>query len=311
MRFSRPSAAKPTPPGVLVAALAARQDGVVSLAQLVEVGVNPPQARAWAQTGRLHRLHRGVYAVGHRAVTEQAGRRAALLALGPAAALSHRTAAVHLGLTPYPPRLMHVSLAGSRRASRPGIQVHHPRSLTASDISVVAGLRCTTATRTLVDLAQAKDFHLQQLCNQAEFLGLLDPPAIAATLARLGHPPGTTALREALQATSLGSALADSKLESRVFAALVDAGLPAPVQQQRFDLRPEYGRIRVDLWWPDRRLVVEVDGPHHLRPLQLERDHRRDAALARREVRVCRVPAAEFDADPVAVVRRVAALLAV
>ena len=76
-----------------VAELAARQHGVVTLAQMAALGLGPRGVQHRAATGRLHRLHRGVYAVGHARLSVQGRRLAAVLACGANAAVSHRTAA--------------------------------------------------------------------------------------------------------------------------------------------------------------------------------------------------------------------------
>ncbi len=80
-------------PNVLLAELAARQHGVVARAQLVALGFNRQAIAYRLKVGRLHLLHRGVYAVGHRPPSPLATAMAAVLACGPEAALSHRSAA--------------------------------------------------------------------------------------------------------------------------------------------------------------------------------------------------------------------------
>ena len=96
-------------------------------------------------------------------------------------------------------------------------------------------------------------------------------------------------MREVLADASLETGLLDSNLERRVLRLLADAGLPNPIVQQRFDLSPDVGVVRVDFWYPQARLVVEVDGPHHGLPLQRAKDSRRDAAFARRGIAVLRI----------------------
>src|SRR4051812_49225760 len=112
-----------------LAALAARQYGVVSLAQLRELGWSDSAVRSRVARGRLHRVHRGVYAVGHRVLSWEAQVMAAVLACGNRAVASHRTAAGHLGLMPSGSRPIDVTVATGAGQSRPGIRAHRGRLL--------------------------------------------------------------------------------------------------------------------------------------------------------------------------------------
>ncbi len=87
------SAVRNSPPDVALARLAQRQHGVVTLAQLAAVGIGPSGTRNRVAAGRLHRVHRGVFAVGHALLPGRGHWMAAVLACGPDAVLSHRSAA--------------------------------------------------------------------------------------------------------------------------------------------------------------------------------------------------------------------------
>jgi predicted transcriptional regulator of viral defense system len=82
-----------TPIDRRIAALAARQHGVVATRQLVALGLTPRAVSHRVAAGRLHRVHRGVYAVGHPVLAPRARWMAAVLTCGPDAALSHASAA--------------------------------------------------------------------------------------------------------------------------------------------------------------------------------------------------------------------------
>ena len=86
------------PPEIALAGLAERQWGVVSLAQLRALGIEYGAVKHRVRVGRLHRVHHGVYSVGHRALRVEGRRLAAVLACGPGAVLSHRSAASQWGL---------------------------------------------------------------------------------------------------------------------------------------------------------------------------------------------------------------------
>jgi predicted transcriptional regulator of viral defense system len=134
----------------VIAELADRQHGVVATWQLVALGLTHDEVRYRARIGRLHRMYRGVYAVGYRKLTPKGHRMAAVLAYGPEAVLSHQTAAAQWDIG-YPSAKFHVTTPTSRR-SRPKIRAHravlHPEDLTVKD-----GIPVTSVARTLLDLA--------------------------------------------------------------------------------------------------------------------------------------------------------------
>jgi predicted transcriptional regulator of viral defense system len=132
-----------------VAAIAEQQSGVVSRAQLERCGLTEAAIFRWAANGRLHRIHPGVYAVGHRALDIRGRLVSALLYAGPHAALSHQTAAWWWRLLDAEPRRIHISAPGDR-SSLPGVRIHHPRRVDGVEHR---GLPVTTVARTLLDCA--------------------------------------------------------------------------------------------------------------------------------------------------------------
>jgi predicted transcriptional regulator of viral defense system len=179
-----------------IARLAARQHGVVALAQLVELGLSESGVRDRVASGRLHRLHAGVYAVGHRVLKRQGHWMAAVLACGGDAALSHRTAAAALGIRPT--AQSRIEVTSPRRCQRPGIHAHVAR-LAPAELTVVDRIPCATVARTLLDLATVLDRQgLEKAINEAEILELFDLRAVGASLERAGPRRGTRALRKAL-----------------------------------------------------------------------------------------------------------------
>jgi very-short-patch-repair endonuclease len=279
------------PADAAIAALAGRQHGRVSRAQLVELGLGRG-AIAWRlQNGRLHPHHHGVYAVGHRALTREARWMAAVLAAGPGAVLSHRFAAALWGLCPVPTRSVEVWASGRQR-SRAGIRVRHTR-LQADEIAIEDGIPATTVARTLLDLAAVLPRHkLKRAMEQAEVLRLADNTSLDALLERYPRRHGTAALKEIRQA-GLTETRTRSELEERFLAFLDAHGLPRP----RINCAVE--GFEVDFHWPDQRLIVELDGraAHHTRTA-FERDRARDRALQAAGWRVVRITWHQLQDEP-------------
>jgi predicted transcriptional regulator of viral defense system len=134
----------------LIAALAERQHGVVATWQLIALGLSHDDIGYRAQTGRLHRIHRGVYAVGYRKLTRHGHWMAAVLAYGPDAVLSHRSAAALWGVGPGSYKIG-VTTPHSKR-SRKGIRAH-TAALDPEDRTIRDGIPVTSVARTILDLA--------------------------------------------------------------------------------------------------------------------------------------------------------------
>jgi predicted transcriptional regulator of viral defense system len=146
------------PPDVALAELAERQSGVVSLAQLRALGLGPRAVQQRASAGRLRRLHRGVYAVGHGVLRREGRRLAAVLACRDGAVLSHRSAAAHWGLLETQAALIDVTAPRGRHGGQ-GIRLHRSRSLDARDTTKHEGIPITKVPRTLLDLAATVQPH--------------------------------------------------------------------------------------------------------------------------------------------------------
>jgi very-short-patch-repair endonuclease len=137
----------------IIAQIAARQHGVVPIPQLLTAGLTSAAITQRVQTGRLHRVHRGVYAVGNPNITREGHWMAAVLASGKGAVLSHQSAAALWKLSPTCPPIVHVTVPGaSGRRKRRGIVIHRSRTLRRSETTRHRGIPVTTHARTLVDL---------------------------------------------------------------------------------------------------------------------------------------------------------------
>jgi len=230
----------------VIAALAHRQYGVASRGQLLSAGVTRRQIDHRLRIGRLHALHRGVYAVGHAAPRAEARWLAAVLACGEGALLSHRSAAslwrIRMGEGPRPDVLLHSSRSHRRR----GITVHRAE-IVAADRDRHMGIPVTSPARTLVDLAHVLDERdLTRALREAQFLRRFDLKATLRALERRPSAPLRRLLAD-LSAT-------ESHIEDELLRICDRFGLPRPLIQQRVAGR------RVDFLWPREKLVVEMDG---------------------------------------------------
>lgn len=173
-----------------LAALAKRQHGVVSIRQLTgPLGYSRSAVHRAVSAGRLHRLYRGVFAVGHTNLTLHGQCLAAVLAGGPNALLSHVSAAWLWGLTKTSPLPASVSAPGYRKR-RPLLRPHEARSLAAGDRALREGIPVTALPRTLLDLAATVRFEwLEKMVEHSEDLELFDLRAVEDLLDRtVGHP---------------------------------------------------------------------------------------------------------------------------
>jgi hypothetical protein len=287
-----------------IATLAAQQDGVVTHAQLREVGLSPKAIRYRRDARRLVDLHREVYAVGHDRLSAMGRRLGAVWAYGPKAALSHRSAAAAWGLRGGGGGDLDVTVCARSATRRAGTRLHlTTRPLETTRLGL---LPLTTLARTLLDLAGVlSPHHVEAAAKQADVLGLFDLGALDAVLAAHPRHPGRKRLGALLdRARRTELALTLSELEIRL-RALCDAhGLPHPAVNAR-----PLG-FRVDFLWQAARLVVETDGwgSHRTRGA-FEDDRARDQALSVAGYRVVRFTHRQVADGPAEVAGTLAALL--
>jgi hypothetical protein len=246
----------------------------------------------WIADSRLHRVHPGVYSLGHRVLGIEGRLFAALLYGGAGSALSHTTAAWWWGVIAAEPKRIHVSAATVRR-SLPRLCAHRPRELVAA---VHRGLPVTTLERTLVDLgALVTADVLRRALAEADYLRLLDP-AEALRHTRRGRK-GSAALRRALAEHFPELARTLSVLEERFLTLCDRAGLPMP------DVNATVAGLMVDALWENARVIVELDGrAAHGTPASIERDRQRELALRGAGYTVLRYTWQQVTREPAAVV---------
>jgi very-short-patch-repair endonuclease len=296
MRLVPATRPEPASPSVdeAVAALAAAQHGVVSRAQLRALGVSDSAVSRRVAGGRLHVLHRGVFAVGHPVLGPHGRWRAAVLACGDTAVLSHAAAAALWGLRASAAVVVDVTVPGTGgRAWRAGIRIHRARDLTGQT-TTHDGIPVTTPARTILDLAGTLQRRpLERLLDTAENARLTDVASLVALArAHTGHR-GASRVLSALDSHMPGTTLTKSELEE-LFLALCDA---ANFERPRVNQWVE--GFEVDFLFPDARLIVETDGwRHHRTRHAFERDRRRDAVHTRAGYRTLRFTHAQLTHEP-------------
>jgi very-short-patch-repair endonuclease len=264
----------------VIGALADDQHGVVGRSQLLAAGVGSRAIVHRVESGRLHPLYRGVYAVGHRVLSQRGRWMAATLATD--GVLSHLSAAALWGIRPSQGRI-HVTTPRTR-AKRPGLLLH--RAVLAPDeITTHHGIPVTTPARSLLDLAGILQRHqLQQAINEAEILRLPGPHHLTQ---RYPTKRGTRALRTLAPPTHTRR-----DLEARFHTFLNDRRFPRPQTNVLIEGK------EVDFAWPDRRLVIELDSwEYHRTRHAFEDDRRTDRRLRAAGWTVIRITWRDLD-DP-------------
>lgn len=282
-----------------LAELATVQDGIVSGAQLYALGFTRRQVQRRVQAGRLHRIHRGVYAVGHRAHSMRARWRAAVMACGPGALLSHRDSAALRGLLKSRRPLIEVTVPTDRSRRIGGVQTYVARRLAPQDRSVCEGIACTSVPLTLLNLAAVESRRrVERACDEAEVQRVFDLVAIEELLARSHGCRGAGRLRAVLGEHAIGTTLTRSALEEQMLALCRAAGLPQPVVNEA--VRGGSGDWYIaDFLWAKQHVIVETDGAaFHCTRRAIERDRRKEADLVRAGHRVLRVTWSQIERSP-------------
>ena len=246
--------------------LARRQHGVVAREQLLGLGFTRSGIEHRNRAGRLHLITRGVYAVGRQDLTREGRWMAAVLASGPAAALSHRSAAALWGFGKEHEDFIEISVRRPCKHRRPGLRVHSRPSLPVGDFTTRRGLSVTHPVRTFLDLTTvAGPITIERAINEADKRDVIDADALRRALNNRSGERGVRPLRRILDKHTFR--LSDDELE-RLFRPLAAAaGLPTPLTKQMVN------KFEVDFFWPDLGLVVETDGwRYHRTPSAQTRD---------------------------------------
>ena len=271
------------PPDHAIAAIAARQHGIIGGWQLHSLGLSRESIQRRVRTGRLHRIHRGVYAVGHRRLTQRGRWMAAVLAGGECAHLSHRSAAALWGLLPDRGEI-HIT---TKRVLRKRDKIRfHTQSLQVDEVTTHDGIPTTTVARTLLDLAATEPDQLERAFNEAEFRRLWDATGVAELVSRYPRRAGAPALAMLIHEGAKG--ITREELEHRFHALVERHDLPRPLRNQPLTIGDR--TFYPDAMWPDAGLIVELDSRQaHDTTKRFDDDRERDRLLALAGYTVVRV----------------------
>jgi hypothetical protein len=277
------------------------------------MGLSDRAIERGVEAGRLYRVFRGTYAVGRPDIRSRGRLRAATLACGDGAVVSHRSAGALLGLLDMGPVVIDVIAPPSRGRKIDGIRFHRVRAPRRDEVGTVDGIPCTSPARTLVDLAgSVGDRTLRSCFERAAQRKVLAIPAIEASMdpGRRGVKSLRTLVDEWRRAAPISKkGKLKSPLEAKVLPLVTRRGLPAPLLNAPVEI--PNGRIEVDFLWPAQRLAVEADSrDFHGTEVAFERDRWRDRELFRVGYNTLRVTHHQAEHETAAVVETIAARLA-
>ena len=250
-----------------------RQFGVIDHDQLTARGYTNEAIDHRVENGRLHRVFRGVYAVGRPELTQQGRWMAAIRACRPEAWLSHGDGAALYGIRERPPGAIHLSVPPSARRSHEGI-VAHRRHLAGHERTEHQGIPVAAIEVVLADLATSlRRGPLEAAINEADVQGLITVPRLRERVDAM--PPRRSGRRPLLDTLDRRTfRFTRSELERAFIRLALRAGLPRP------ETRAMVNGFEVDFYWPDLGLIVETDGlTYHRTPQSQARDRLRDQAL--------------------------------
>lgn len=285
-----------------ISGLAGRQYGVVSRTQLLDLGIGAAAIERRLSAARLHRLHPGVYAVGHRSVSREGLWLAAVLRGGRGTVLSHRSAAALWGIGRGAAGNQIEITSPRRTGSCPAIRRHYARH-GPGETTVRKRIPVTSLARTLLDLAALFSVEgLEAATREAEYLHRFQPRSLVTLLEQHSGQRGTRTLRECLRSLESGPrGRTRSRLEVRFAALLARTDLPRPELNAPLDLG---GRlVEADCLWRHQRTIVELDGGRaHRTRSAFEADRERDRRLQAAGWKVIRVTWRQLD-EPETVLR--------
>jgi very-short-patch-repair endonuclease len=287
----------------MLAALAARQYGVVTRRQLNDLGYSDPAIERAVASGRFHAWHRSVFAIGHQGLSPHGLCMGAVLFRGDGALISFQSAVWLWGFEKKLEIPVHVSVRWRGHAQN-AIGLHHCPALRDDDVATIERLPVTGVARTLLDYAsEAKPYRLSRAIDQADRLELLDLVAIDLITEEVRGHRGRTPLLKAMTIYR-EKAFTRSGGEKRMLAALADAGVRRPVVNNVVE------GYELDFYWEEERFAVELDSwEHHRGRRSFEEDRRRQGELTMAGIETIRITGTRLRREPRKVAMRVAAHL--
>jgi very-short-patch-repair endonuclease len=271
----------------VIAGIAERQHGVISRPQLIRIGLDSDSIDRRISAGRLHPIHRGVYAVGHRNLSREGRYFAAVLFAGEGAVLSHRAAADVWELRASKESEIDVTVRSDRRGDAT-VRIRRD-ALDPSETMTRHGIRVTKPLRTLLDLAAVvTEQELEPAIRQAVYRRLTTTALLAEAVHERRGRRGVKAMRKGLIHLGEAPGRTRSDLEDDFLAYLRRHRLPLP--ELNVPMRVGGRPIEADCVWREQRVIVELDGrdAHDSTPA-FESDRARDTALVAARWRVIRV----------------------
>jgi hypothetical protein len=280
------------------------QIGLIHRRQLAAVGLSRGAVAHRIRTGVLQCVHPSVFIARDARLDEIALRYAALLHVGEDCVLSHGTAAAVWEFLPAEPPMLRATVVRRHVRDGPSLTVHRVPSLDGRDVRVRHGLPVTAPARTLIDFAAvARAPDVAEALARARLHGLVDDRELHAALERAPMRTGIVDLRRLLKRPE-HQLLTRSRLERDLIALLTEAGLPLPLTNVRVNGH------EVDGYWPDHKLVLEVDSwLYHRSREAFGRDRSRDQDHLAHGDRTVRVTDEQIAEHPIRAAARIAAAL--
>lgn len=293
-----------------IAAIAARQYGILTRDQLLSCGLSGEQVKRWLRSGRIRRLHSGVYRVAGAPVVPEGELLAAVFAAGPGAVASHRAAAWLWELIEA--TAVEVTVPPGRSARLRGVSVHRAPDVNKIWVGRRRGIPVTSPMRALVDLGAVSPELVEDALDEGLIARYFTVDAVEAELERVGHRgrSGAGVLREVLVRRALEDGIPDSRLEP-VMARLARR-YNLPRAQFQYVVRDGDRRFigRVDFAYPEAKLVIEIDGwSSRATPRRLDEDLHRQNRLVLAGWTVLRFTKRRLLREPAKVADRIRSVL--
>ena len=286
-----------------LANLARRQGGHVTRPQLMALGIGRRAIQSWLSNGRLLRVHRGVYAVGHLPTAPHDRAKGALLAVGQRSALCGKSAAAFWGL--YTRWAQPLELVSPLQHRLPTLRTSRCSTLIRRDIRIVDGIRVISPARTLLEIApRTRTDTLHRFHNQLRMRRLIDNDMLVDVATRNPCHPGATHLLKLAGASKGEAKRSPFEVDWQPFAARY--GLPEHV------INIHVAGKRVDVLFTPERLILELDGwDTHGTKHAFEADREQDSGiLAATGIPTMRITYDGLHLRPRVQVRRINAILA-